>query len=200
MKSIVFCTLLCVFALPAFAQFKINVGLKAGANYSTLIKDNLEINPRYRASFVGGAFARFTLGRVILQPELLYSTKKVEITSTQGGTVTGSIKTENLDVPLLVGFNLVNTDLIQFRVMAGPVASFKLSEDQGPFDLGATSFKNAKWGYQVGLGVDIWKFTGDFRYEGALDETLKLGGTYFEPTDDRPRSGLFQVTVGYKLF
>lgn len=189
-----------IFSLPAFGQ--LSLGPKVGINYSTLIIDDRQINPEYELGFVFGAFARIELGKFTLQPELLYSTTRSEVEALDSAGVRqgiGDVKTSNLDIPIMLGYNLIDGDQFKLRLVAGPVASLTLDQDAGPLDIPESSFENFRFGYQAGIGLDIWKVTVDVRYQGSFSNTIDFAGTSFPPNTDNPQTGLIQFTAGFKI-
>ena len=110
------------------------------------------------------------------------------------------VKYTNLDIPVLIGFR----PLKFLRVMAGPVASVKLSEDMKLRDaLGeyttntGDAFKNATYGYQLGIGVKLIGMDIDLRREGSLSDVNQLNFAQ-EPQFSQRTAG-WQLTLGFKI-
>jgi hypothetical protein len=61
----------------AFAQSSspVNLGIKLGANYSTLIRQDRNLSADYRLGYVGGAFVRLNVNRMYIQPKYYYLPK-----------------------------------------------------------------------------------------------------------------------------
>ena len=82
-----------------------------------------------------------------------------------------------IKVPMHVGLYLVDveaTNLIKVRIFTGP--SFKATttvNDEGDDFLDKDKYSDITWGYQVGLGLDIWKIFLDAGYEIGLNEMIK---------------------------
>jgi hypothetical protein len=53
--------------------------------------------------------------------------------------------------------------------------------------------KNAIWGLQAGIGVDVLMLTLDIRYEVGLNNISAIDGIEI-------RNALFNVSLGWKLF
>jgi hypothetical protein len=180
------------------------IGPKAGINYSTLIKDNRDIDAKYKLGYTIGAFARFGKS-VYIQPEVLFTTKNAQIninqsdnSSAQSGSYT--VKFKNIDVPVLLGVKLIGAENFNLRAYAGPMASFNIegkglegltSENQS----GSDYYKAAVWGYQAGAGIDFGAVTLDARYEGGFTEAANLERANL----GKPKTGLFQFSLGIKL-
>lgn len=201
---VVFMTLLSIGAVQAQSGF----GIKGGVNLSNVYTDagslgnNISESLNTRTGFTFGVFGR--LGKkVYLQPELLVSTRggEVEIRPLAGGAPElVDVKYTNLDIPVLIGFRPVKF----LRVMAGPVASVKLSEDMKLRDaLGeyttntGDAFKNATYGYQFGIGVKVLGIDVDLRREGSLSDINQLKFTQ-EPQFSQRTAG-WQLTLGFKI-
>jgi hypothetical protein len=82
-----------------------------------------------------------------------------------------------IKVPMHIGLYLVDveaTNLIKVRIFTGP--SFKATttiNDEGDDFLDKDKYSDVTWGYQVGLGLDIWKVFLDAGYEIGLSEMIK---------------------------
>ena len=115
-----------------------------------------------------GFFAR--LGRGLhIQPEIVFNSNKLEfVTTNDNGTFSTSETFNNIDIPVLLGIKLG-----PLHAQAGPVGRFYLgSEDQVRKVI--PNFQDdedrLKIGYQAGFGLDLWRLSLDFRYEGSLKQ------------------------------
>jgi hypothetical protein len=200
MKKVI--VLLLVF-LPAifttektFAQF--DLGIKVGFNASKLSANMDTIKTGFKSGFQIGAFARIGK-KLYLQPEIYYTT--------QGGVFSSNklnwkqnIKIGSLDVPVLVGYKLFNTDLVNVRIMAGPEASFvvnKSIENGGtdPAPLTSGDFSSVNWSIQAGAGVDVWKLTLDVRYQVGLNNLVKEVQAYKFDS----KNNVWVISLGFKI-
>ena len=187
------------FASATFAQKGFQLGIKGGVTFNQVTTNggslgkNITQSYDTKTGFVGGVWGRFG-NKVFIQPELLIAQKGGTIDIQNVGKVKFSYS--NLDVPVLVGLRVLKI----FRVSAGPVASFKLSEDQKLKDAlgGLTSsneaIKNANFGYHLGVGVKILGFNLDLRKVGSLSEVSALN-----MSDNQFRDTGWQFTVGFKI-
>ena len=194
MKRILFIAVLIIAGMQGYAQF--DLGIKVGYATSKLSTDIDDITEDAKNNFQVGAFAR--LGkRFYVQPELYYGTS--------GGTfqLTGTdeeqnIKFQNLSIPLLLGFKIINGEKINLRIMAGPTANFivskKFSGDEIIQSVEDADFKNTAWGLDAGVGVDLLFLALDVRYEWGLNDI------YQPPTNDGTvKSNVFIVSLGFKI-
>ena len=169
MKKLLLIYLLLGLGFTAQAQF-FTLGVKAGASSSSVHIDDPENNlfqfekAENIAGYHAGAFMRFKVGNILLQPEgaLTHTGGTVEVTDNQNSTniEISKYRFNRLDVPLLLGYSFFKVA----RVHAGPVASMLIS---GKLDGERIDeyMQESDWGWQAGLGVDIGNITADLRYE-----------------------------------
>lgn len=182
-------TLLAALFLPLALQAQTFVaGVKGGLASSHLTLKDIKNDPLQYAeaeNIVGyhaGAFMRLQVLGVLLQPEAILSSTggKVAITDIQSSTNVHieKVRFTRLDVPLLLGYNFLKVA----RVQAGPVASSLLTARQDGDNI-KDYFDRSDWGYQAGLGVDIWNITFDVRYENIsrkYTDTSQQSGRKFK--------------------
>lgn len=191
-------TLICLVS-NTYAQKGFQLGIKGGVTTNEIYTDagslgkNISESYDTKTGYVVGVWGRFG-NKIFLQPELLLAQK--------GGTIdvqnVGKIKFSysNLDVPVLVGFKVLKI----FNVHAGPVATFKLSEDHKLKDAlkdlttSDEAIKNASFGYQLGVGVKLLGINLDLRKVGSLSEisTLNMSNNQFKDKG-------WQFTIGFKI-
>lgn len=175
--------------INAQSSLPIHIGIKGGSNYSELpVSDGL--NSKYAMGYFGGAMARFDFKRFYIQNEILYSEKssKIEKTAVAGSK---NAKWKSLEMPLIIGYKVIDLTTINVRVFGGGVYSYVLDENFSSLNQLKNSyskFDRSNIGYQVGTGVEMWKFTVDFIYQGGLNNVNKNFSS-------RPNS--FNVSVGY---
>jgi hypothetical protein len=207
-KLFSFCLVFMLLSSFAYSQ-NFHFGVKLGMNYSTdILKDFTNSSTgltsaesKYRANLLGGAFVRVGFSKFMIQPELLLVSNTSNLDFGNNGASAGSfsIKSFNLDVPIMVGFKIIDLEAFHLRLMAGPVATFNLSNS---IDLGgatgvSATVKSAQWGYAAGVGADIWKITLDLRYQGQLSNAFEVAGiTGVTPST---RQSTIQFTAGFKI-
>ncbi|NML58498.1 outer membrane beta-barrel protein [Chryseobacterium cheonjiense] len=130
-----------------------------------------------------------------LMPELYYTNFKNEFTA---ANTTFDIKSSRLDLPVLVGYNILGNTL---GVFVGPVASYNLAKEDTFNDFRENARDNFTVGYQFGAQVEISKLILNARYEGAFSKDSRnfinrVSGEEIR-YDNRPN--LFMVGVGYKF-
>lgn len=110
---------------------------------------------------------------LFVQPEIYYTTFKNDFTipGTNNSTATDvSVKSNRVDVPVLVGYNILGKTL---GVFIGPVASFNLSSENQWQNFKENAAKNFTVGYQFGAQVTLSNFVLSGRYEGALSDAQR---------------------------
>ncbi len=235
-KTFLLMAALLMMGSAAFAGggFDISLGPKVGYQTAKLSYDKASIKSGFSNHFTAGIFGRVTIGRFYVQPEVLYfkTSNVFDVSLTPGSAnnvfnipenanVNLTLNQMNLQVPILVGFKILDLDLVKLRGQVGPTANFVLksktlvdytlngeqSAQQEANNNQDFDTKSIAWGAQVGLGVDVWRFTVDINYNfglskvfNALNDTTL--GNYFNFGNTDPAStkqNLFMVTVGFKL-
>ncbi|MCX6224591.1 MAG: porin family protein [Bacteroidia bacterium] len=213
MKKIVLAVFLSIFSISVFAQEPISFGLKVGWNTDRLTSDYTKFINDFKNGFQGGVFFSFNIKRFYIQPEAYFSIKRgiLQATIYPGDPqkelqVKQTVNLQSIDVPLLVGFKLLDKKLIRFRIWGGPVVSFAVNKeytlsnvDNGN-DLSdritSDDFKTAIWSGQIGAGLDLFMLTFDFGYEFGLDSFLTVKSL----DNFNLRNNLFYCSIGWRLF
>lgn len=193
MKRIALMCLFLTASVVVSAQAPFNFGIKAGYNSSKLKTDDFASNfsEDNIKNFIGGVFARVNVKSFYLQPEAYYTTKGGKLEELDSKT---SIDLKAIDVPILLGYKIIDKGLLNLRVNTGPVMSFVTSKD---IDVaGESVFESGKlddsiFGWQYGLGLDLLFFTFDFRMENSF------GDIYSGHGDVKTKT--FQFTMGFFL-
>jgi len=216
MKKRIFVLALAFIAITstASAQF-LSYGIKGSLTSSTVKFSNTKFTAESTKEYIAkqgdskygfqfGAFVRVKLLSFFVQPEVLFSHSQNEVLLedvSANKVYTETQKFNKIDIPVIIGrkFGPVRFGL-------GPVASFMLNESDGLKDKLSdlttettdNNFKNATFGYQVGVGVDILKkITLDIKYEGSLSKLgtgIKLGDTKYN-FDQRNPQWIFSIGV-----
>jgi hypothetical protein len=205
MKKLIFVfALVASFATLAQAQFR--AGIKGGiTTYNMKLGDFLVTNSSAAKDFglavkeakFGYQFGLWTrIGRGLhLQPELLFSTNKVEYEVQDGSDIFVQEETySNIELPIMVGLKLG-----PLRAQAGPVAKVFLGSDEKLADViddFNSDHDRLKISYQAGLGLDLWRLQIDLRYEGSLrhfGKNVSVAGQNFGLDN---KAGRVVATVG----
>ena len=203
MKKITLISLICLLAFPLIAQ--IDFGPKAGLNLTNITADaltddyHIKSNNGSQIGYHAGVFLRASMVGIFIQPELLFTSVATEYTVTDVNTSLEKLANQRIgriDIPVIVGAKLGT-----LRLGVGPVASFIVSEETDLTDIPGyeSSLKSATFGYQLGGGMDIWKFGLDLRYEGSLSklsDQIIIGGEEFN-FDSRAKQLIFSLSFRF---
>jgi hypothetical protein len=196
MKRII---LLAVMLFPATVMFgQFSFGLKLGANFSKLSSNIDTISSSMTPGFQVGAFVRVGK-RFYVQPEAYYTLA--------GGKLSGDTTDWNqkftvgsLDIPVLVGFKILNAKIVNLRILAGPMVSFitnskVTNESTAPFS--TSDLNTVNWAIQAGAGVDVLFLTFDVRYQWGLNDIIKTAGSTGTPVNSKLNTWV--LSLGFKL-
>ena len=187
----------------SYAQF-FTVGPKVGFSSSRLSLEEARLvrSGQSTIGFHAGAFTRFSVLGLYLQPELLFTQAGGEIeirdSATDNFDQIQELTYNKIDVPIMLGFRMGSV----LRFNAGPSFSLILGQDartEGTNEEVRNRYEDSTVGYQIGGGLDIGKLVLDIRYEGSLSklgDSVQLGGRRF---DTDYRNNQFSVSLGFKL-
>ncbi len=223
MKKILLFVLLALVPALTFSQ-GFQIGVKGGVNLSKLsfgdfvktgtnpngsptvgvdgqtFRNNLSDSFDSKMGTSFGIYMRFGKN-LFIQPELLYSTRSAQFGVIRNGqTETATITTTSFDVPLLLGIKGG-----PIRVVAGPVASFRINDNQSlgnalqQYTQGSLNdaWSQAYYGYQVGGGLDIGSLGLDVRYQGNISDIAQIENSAGKFSQ---RLKSWQITLAYKIF
>ena len=179
MKNLKLLFVLLIVAQMSNAQ-EIDFGIKLGANFATF---NDASNVSNKTGFVGGVFANLKLGKIGIQPELLYSQ--------QGAESNGSdIDLNYINVPVMLKYYLIGG----LNVQVGPQFGFLVDDTiPDPTDLitSGVEAENFDLSGAAGLGIDLpLGIRADARYIFGLTDV-------FKNTDGK--NGVFTLSLGYSF-
>lgn len=195
MKQLQITIFLLLLSTAVMAQPVFNLGIEGGVHSSKITTNLNEYDAGAILKAHIGAFARLSFGRIYVQPEGYYSSKGGELSSNLLDKTT-KFDFNSIDVPVLLGVKVIKGGAANVRLMAGPVFSFVTSTDiNGDPRLTKQYFNDNYFGYQYGLGVDLWNFFIDARIEQATKSVYEYTG---EPSLNSKNQTLM-VTVGFKI-
>jgi len=176
---IILFVLLLIPAISAYSQ--VRLGIRGGANATrlsttgTIETDDFKITyPDYSLlGFHAGLVSQIQIFNMFIQPELLYTFARNDIkifdlnSSNPEESETIEQKLNRIDAPIMVGIKFG-----AFKIQAGPIISFLLSEDSRLSDITSYDLQLSKAtiGYQAGIGIDAGKLAFDVKYEGNLSK------------------------------
>jgi len=181
-------------------------GLKLGYNASKLGTHIDSIKSSVSSGFHVGAFVRIG-NRVHLQPEFYYTLSGGTFENIGVNTVNDwkqKVQVGTLDIPVLLGFDIIKSSIFKWRIMAGPEASFVVNskiEDvslTGPIE--KSNLHTTNWYIQAGTGIDVLFLTLDIRYQTGLNSLItEVTGTNGTTYAVDTKGNLFVVSVGFKI-
>ena len=210
-KSIILFAAVLLFSLDMTTQIK--AGIKVGIASDQIEKEDIFINNLDQFNDLGiaiqdasygiqaGFFVQAKIGRFFIQPEFIFNSNSIDyaVSDFANGEIFESIKSESyqhLDIPVMLGWKLG-----PLRLQGGPVGHVFLNSTSELFDISGydQKFNEFTWGYQTGVGLDLWKFTLDARYEGNfnnLGDQFSIGNQDFA-FSQTPSRVIF--SLGYKF-
>jgi hypothetical protein len=178
MKKVIMVFLLA--GLSTFGFSQIEFGVKAGLSSFDLAARGIDFNQgkayyklQFRNADYGhhlGVYTRATLLGVFIEPSLIFNSNRINYTldeySERG--IFDKVLSEryfNLSLPVVAGIKLG-----LFRLYGGPVANIHITKSSDLWDIQGYSdkIKTATYGYQAGIGINVWKLRFDLGYEGNL--------------------------------
>ncbi len=195
MKKLLLFTVMSLFGFLISAQPVFNLGLKGGLTQSNFSLSKENYTSENILSYHAGAFGRVGWGRIFVQPEAYFNSRGGKIFEGDNNPVDVATKFDfsTVDVPLLAGIKLLKGGVVNVRAMGGPLFSFVTSRDaEGP-KFGTESFRDNFYGWQYGVGIDLWFITLDARFENSRNSVIQT-------SDFNARSNTFLISAGIKLF
>ena len=181
----------------AYSQASIGLGIKGGLNFANLsVSQSAGENYNNRTGYHFGAYALIKLGKIGIQPELLFSK--------QGSKY--SVNTSNFDA----NFDYINIPIMLklytvagINIQVGPQIGFLSSAQAKQTVNGVSSttdlkdfYKNNDISLAMGLGWDLpFGLSIDARYNLGLS-TINNSSTNTNDTKNQ----VFQISAGYRLF
>jgi PPE-repeat protein len=130
-------------AITSFSQ--ISLGLKAGVNISNFTGGDFNtIEKDALVGFHGGGLVHISLGHLVVQPEVLFSSQGAKLTS--NGTES-DFKLSYITIPAMVKWETDGG----FYLEAGPQGGFKISENV-PDSITSDFVKGGDFSFNAGLG------------------------------------------------
>lgn len=65
--------------------------------------------------------------------------------------------------------------------------------------LTSSSINSINWYIQAGLGIDLWMFTFDVRYQGGLNDVISSVEQGKQTWNFDSRNNVFQLSLGFKI-
>jgi hypothetical protein len=190
MKKFIVAAILVMGSVGAFAQAGISVGIKGGLNFNKLDgTSSVGENYKGRTGYHFGAFTLIKIGKVGIQPEVLFSKQGSKISKPNTQDVDANFS--YINVPIIVKLYTV----AGINLQVGPQFGFLSRAEWNDEDIKG-SVKNSDVSLALGAGWDL-------PFGLKIDARYNLGLT---KVDDNParfsnvKNQVIQVSVGYTLF
>lgn len=188
------------FGLSLQAQNTFHLGAKLGANINQLSTSLPDYSNDNYMGFNVGLFSRINFERFHIQPELYYSHNGGNM---QKGVDLIKIRTHSMNLPILLGYKILDFEQFNLRLNAGPYVSYAFYQDIESNVLGQAAFtrenmNNLNVGVIGGIGVDIWRITIDARYNWGLMNVLGDNKFVGDPSAGF-RNSWFEFAVGFRF-
>jgi hypothetical protein len=188
---------------------QVRLGVKGGLSTSDVPSSSLVVLderdvPHYRIGVDDakygihlGMFVQAQAGHFFFQPEVLFNTVTVDYSVEDLQTLTPvKIRDEiyrNLDIPVILGLKFGPV-----RIGGGPVGHLFLdsTSDLRDYSEYKPDFERFTFGWQAGLGLDIWKLHLDARYEGNFNYGADHFTFYGEKYHFSEKPARFLVSAG----
>lgn len=189
MKATIFSLglLLAVGSTTVQAQNPFQLGVKVSSNHANIAGNLSNLSTSNALGFSGGLTTRYHLDRFFLQADLVYSESK----STLEDPAIKQAKWKSIDLPLAIGYDLLDLKMMKVHVMAGGVYS-QVIDDKLSFRDNIEAI-DGRWNKnnikaQVGAGISLGNFSFDLTYARSLNSLSK---------DFKSKSNHIQVGLSY---
>ena len=217
MKKLVL--LVAAFALSGVMFGQIHFGPQIGYSASNLSLNTGDITNNLKNNFMFGAFVR--LGKKLyVQPEVNWMTQgsvfkypSVSLDGVDLSPVEQDIKLKTVQIPVSVGYRILNLTLVNLRIHGGVTANIITDKTINNKDddnsigqdlidpITEEDIRDLQWQYQFGLGVDVLMFALDIKYYGGINDIVNGNVTIDQNNlGISSKSNVFMVTLGWKIF
>jgi hypothetical protein len=163
-----FCLLMVT--VPAWCQFVINP--QVGVNFSNPPTVSQQgVSAKGKAGLMAGLNFRIG-GNVFVSPGVYWTLLNGHLTQEGITDVESDLQLNSVNVPLLLGFNVVNQPGFNFRLVGGPAAYLVYNIHENNLGLSRADIKNI-YAIRLGAGLDIVNYTLDFSYDLGLNTPYK---------------------------
>lgn len=188
-RMIITSVLMALFCTAGYSQFQL--GLKGGMNLSTFSVKEIETSTRTGYHF--GAFTGVRLGKIALQPELIFSQQGTNF-QFDGADLESNFT--YINVPVIVKLYLIGGLNLQvgpqFGYLTSAESEFNPIDEMGQRNV-RDYYDNADVSLALGFGIDLpFNVNLDFRYNKGL---RNIADANLNMTENQ----VFQVSAGIRL-
>ena len=181
----------------SFGQAEVALGIKGGLNFANVnVSQSAGVNYNNRTGYHFGAYTLFKLGKIGIQPEVLFSKQGTKY----------SVSTSNVDA----NFDYINIPVILklytvagINLQVGPQIGFVSGGDVKSTTGSITTTQSAKdfvkssdISVAMGLGWDLpFGLSVDARYNLGISDNNNVSGS-----PGTVKNQVIMISVGYRLF
>jgi hypothetical protein len=177
--------------ITAELKSQVSVGAKGGMNISQLSGLSIpEVETKAYFGFHVGGFVNIALGKLSLQPELLYSTQGAKL---EDATSTSNLKLNYFNIPIMLRYTAKGGFFLETGPQFGFNSSAKLDETNYK-----DSMQNADFAWGIGLGLQGKKLGIGARYNVGISKVSDVSTV--EISDINYQNGVLQVSLYFKIF
>lgn len=189
-----------------YGQF--HIGPQIGYTAPKLSYKGSDINNGLKNNMLVGVFMRIGK-KIYIQPEVNYMTqgsvfKFPSLTSTS--VVEQDVNLKSIQVPLSLGWQILDLKVVKFRIFGGATANFIVNKTIDTKNGNAkdyllpSDFNDIQWQYQVGAGIDFLMLALDVKYYGGINDLFNGTVKYDNATHTVAGSAsIFEITLGWKI-
>jgi hypothetical protein len=198
---------------------QLHFGPQIGFSSSNLSINTDSITNNLKNNFMFGVFVRMGK-KFYVQPEVNWVTQgsvfrypSVSLDGVNLSPVEQNIKLSTIQIPVNIGYRIINLGVANIRLHGGITASFVTDKTINNTDddnsigqdlidpLTEEDIEDLQWQYQIGVGVDALMFALDVHYYGGINDLVNGNVSYNNTTQTvTSKSSVFMITLGWKIF
>ena len=172
-NRLVFQTLITATLLMAStAAQALTINPQIGINASALDSDPVNGEHKARAGWQVGGYLRFDNNKFYLQPGLFWHLVATELKTEDAikhETHTFQNSVHSLQIPVLVGFNVIDGETFDLRLQAGTAIDFITSVDDNNY-FTQDDLNSSYWSFKFAVGADFWILSADLGYDLGMSD------------------------------
>ncbi len=123
-------------------------------------------------------------GRLYVEAGVFWSSAGADVTGVgTGGPTTDDLRIQQVSIPVAIGFKVIKTRPLAFRIFAGAAPGFPTSVTDNDFGFDKDALNSTLWSGRAGLGFDLVLLSIDAGYDFGL-------GGIFESSPPAPDTKL----------
>lgn len=192
-KGIVFTALIALFALIS-AQAQIRIKPHIGFNWSQLSSEPQDFTQEGRIGAMAGVGIQIG-DKFYVEPAAQWALVSTDLVNSNSQNVSIENSVNLFRVPLMAGYRFLDRDaFFNIRVFTGPAANFVLSVNSTSDEVSKDDYKSMVWGWDAGVGVDVWFVYLELGYEFGLSPVFS------DTNFSNAKNNAFYVAIGANLF